>query len=384
MTEGERPVVRFAAPEVTADDEAAVLRVLRSGWLSTGSECAALEDELREYCGAAHAVALSSCTAALEIATAALRLPAGARVGVPTWTFAASAQPAAMSGAVPVLLDIDPATLNLDPASLEAALPQLDAVVVVHFGGVPVDRRVFDACAAAGIPVIEDAAHALGASDHRGRMGGHSTAGACFSFYATKNLTSAEGGALVTDDAELATFAREQRAHGMTDDAWRRYHPSSPGTYDIVELGRKANLPDVLAALARSQLARFDGLQARRHELATHYREALSAVDGVDVVPGQPDAGSANHLLVVRLPDGVRRVDVTTALRARGIITHVHFTPLHHLQWFRRHAAIGPSGVGSADAVADRILSLPLHTQLELADVDRVVASLAEVLAIGR
>ncbi|MEI2655041.1 MAG: DegT/DnrJ/EryC1/StrS family aminotransferase [Microthrixaceae bacterium] len=377
-------MIRFAAPEVSAADEAAVLRALRSGWLSTGDECAQLEDELAAFCGAGHAVALSSCTAALDIATASLRLRPGARVGVPTWTFAATAQPAAQLGAVPVLLDVDPTTLNVDPVSLEEALPDLDAVVVVHFGGVPVDRRVLDACAAAGVPVIEDAAHALGAHDHRGAMAGRSTVGACFSFYATKNLTSAEGGALVTDDVRLAAYARAQRSHGMTDDAWRRYDPNGPDRYDIVELGRKANLPDVLAALARSQLARFDEIQSTRRGLAERYRASLATVDGVDIVPDHPHPGSADHLMVVTLPDGVRRDHVVASMRATGVITHVHFTPLHRYTWFATHAAIGPSGVKAAERLADHVLSLPLHTQLSLSDVDRVATTLAESIAESR
>lgn len=376
----EQQLVRFAAPEVTAGDEEAVLRVLRSGWLSTGQESGRLEEELREYCGASHAVALSSCTAALEIAMASLRLPPGSRVGVPTWTFVASAQPAAQVGAVPVLLDIDPRTLNLDPASLEAALPELDAVVVVHFGGVPVDRSVLDLCAARGVPVIEDAAHALGATDHRGRVAGRSTVGACFSFYATKNLTSAEGGALVTDDPELAAYARTQRAHGMTDEAWRRYLPGGPDGYDVVELGRKANLPDVLAALARSQLARFDEMQAHRRELASRYRARLTGVADLELVPAIADPGSADHLMVVLLPDGVSRDEVIASMREAGVITHVHFTPLHRLTWFREHAEVGPTGVAVADRVARRALSLPLHTQLTMPEVDRVCEALERAL----
>ena len=374
------PLVRFAAPEITADDEAAVLRALRSGWLSTGDECTQLEAELQEFTGAPHAVAVSSCTAAIELAMAGLRLAPGARVGVPTWTFAASAQPAAHLGAEVVLLDIDPDTLNVDVDALERALPDLDAVVVVHFGGVPVDRRVLDACEAHGVPVVEDAAHALGAADHRGPISGRTTVGACFSFYATKNLTSAEGGALVTHDAELAAFARTQRAHGMTDDAWRRYHPGGPTGYDIVELGRKANLPDVLAALARSQLARVDEIQARRRQRSVDYRARLATVEGVTIVPATPHDGSADHLLVVLLPDGTPRDRVVQAMRDDGVVTHVHFTPLHHYTWFRANAAVGPGGLPNADRVAARALSLPLHARLTADDVDRVCASLERAI----
>ena len=280
-----------------------------------------------------------------------------------------------------MLLDVDPSTLNLDPASLEAALPDLDAVIVVHFGGVPVDRDVLDLCADAGVPVIEDAAHALGAHDHRGLIAGRSTVGACFSFYATKNLTSAEGGAIVTDDPKLAAYARSQRSHGMTNEAWRRYDPTGPAGYDIPELGRKANLPDVLAALARSQLSRFDELQATRRRLVTRYRDLLASLADVTVVPATPSPGSADHLMVVVLPDDVDRGTLVATMRAAGVVTHVHFTPLHRYSWFAEHATIGPSGVSTAESLADQVLSLPLHTQLTIGDVDRVVATLDDAIS---
>ena len=190
----------FATPDVTEDDIAAVTKVLRSGWLTTGEESHALEAELAAYLGAAHVVAVSSCTAALEIALRCLDLQPGARVGVPAWTFVATATAAVHTGAQPVILDVEQDTLNLSAVALEAALEAgLDAVVPVHFGGVPVDRTIHDLCAAYGVPVVEDAAHALGARDERGMLRGAGSVAACLSFYATKNLTCGEGGALVTD-----------------------------------------------------------------------------------------------------------------------------------------------------------------------------------------
>ena len=182
--------VAFSAPDIDDSDVEAVVQTLRSGWITTGSEANTLEAELATYLGVPHVLAVSSCTAALEIALAALHLSPGARVGVPTWTFASSALAAVHNGAVPVLLDVDPATLNLSPTSLSRALDDgLDAVVGVHFGGQPLEPTIHEACAAAGTPLVEDAAHALGTSDHRGMVAGQRTAGACFSFYANKNLT---------------------------------------------------------------------------------------------------------------------------------------------------------------------------------------------------
>ena len=368
--------VPFARPDIDEDDVEAVARVLRSGWLTTGEECVALERELEQVTGASHAVAVSSCTAALELALRTVELPVGARVGVPTWTFVASAAVPAHLGACPVLLDVRPTDLNVDPAAVEAAIPGLDALVVVHFGGVPVDPSVLELAEAHGVPVVEDAAHALGAHDHRGPIAGRGTVGACLSFYATKNITSAEGGALLTDDAERAERVRRLRLHGMSADAWARYRPGAPASYALDELGIKANLPDVLAALARSQLARLESLQAARRRLVEAYRSMLAEVDDLEVVPPAGDPRSADHLMVVLLPPGTDRAGVIADLASEGIGTSVHFAPLHTFSWFAVHAETGPTGVGTADALAARALSLPLHPSLDEDDVHRVVTAL--------
>ena len=378
---GDSPIP-FAAPDIDDADIAAVERVLRSGWLTTGDESAALEQELSTRCGVAHAVSMASGTAALETCFAHLDLRPGARVAVPTWTFVSSALAPAHHGALPVLLDVDPGTLNVSPVALERALDSgLDAVVAVHFGGVPVDPVVYELCAAARVPVVEDAAHALGAIDHRGPIGGRGTVGACFSFYATKNVTSAEGGALTTEDPDLAEFARSYRLHGLSKDSWARYRPGGRATYDLLAPGIKANLPDVLAALVRSQLHRLDAMQARRRELVTLYRTRLSAYPGLTLVPESAVDGSADHLMVVVLPEHVVRDEVITSLENAGIGTSVHFQPLHRFRWFTEQAELGPGGCPAADTVADRALSLPLHSSLSPAAVERVCDELASALA---
>lgn len=363
-------MIQFAAPDIDDADVAAVTAVLERGWITTGDECMALEGELADYLGAPQVVAMASCTAALETAAAWLRqrLPAGSRVAVPTWTFASSALVLAHQGLAPVLVDVEPETLNVDAAAVDAA--GVDAVMAVHFGGVPVSPDV----RALGLPVIEDAAHALGAADERGRVWGADTIGAAFSFYATKNLTSAEGGALSTADEELAAFARAFRQHGMSADAWARYRPGAGPRYDVAVAGIKGNLPDVLAALARSQLRRFDASQARRRALMTRYRANLAGA--LPMVPGEAVEGSADHLAVVRLPDGVDRQKVLAAMSEAKIGTSVHFVPLHHMTWFKEHAEIGP--VPTAEAAAPQVLSLPLHTRLSDEDVDRVCDVLLE------
>lgn len=377
---GPELAISFAVPDITEDDIAAVADVLRSGWITTAHECKNLERELEEYLGVAHVVTLSSCTAALETAYAYLQLPAGSRIGVPTWTFVSTALAAVHSGLEPVLLDVDPDTLNLSPGVLARGLDEgLDAVVGVHFGGVPMAADIHELCASAGVPLVEDCAHALGARDHRGMVAGQGTAGACFSFYATKNLTSGEGGALATDDPELARFAQSHRLHGLSHDAWARYHPDAPSGYDLLSAGIKGNLSDVLAALARAQLRRFDAMQERRRALVERYRENLSGLD-VRCVPGEPEPGSADHLMVVVLPDSVDREDVVAVMRSAQVSTSVHFQPLHTFTWFQKNATVARDGFPAADALAPRALSLPLHTMLSMSDVDRTCAVLADAL----
>jgi dTDP-4-amino-4,6-dideoxygalactose transaminase len=382
--DGEEPI-GFSVPHIDDSDVEAVVAVLRGGWLTTGKECAALERELENYLGVPHAVAMSSCTAAIETAFASLGLPAGARVGVPTWTFPSSALAPAHQGAVPVLVDVDPDTLNVSADAVGTAIDTgVDVFVGVHFGGVPLDREVHEVLRGSGISLIEDAAHAMGTSDHRGRAAGQANVAACFSFYATKNLTSGEGGALVTEDGDLAAFARSYRLHGMAGDAWDRYRTGSFGLPEVVAPGIKGNLPDLLAALARSQLRRFDQLQKLRREIVLQYRARLGYVDGLRCAPTQLVDGSADHLMVVVLDEGIDRERVVAELSRASIGSSVHFRPLHHLAWFRRHAVLPPAGLPVADELAPRVLSLPLHCRLQPGHVDRICDVLASAIAVSR
>lgn len=377
----EGDLVSFSSPEITETDIDAVTDVLRRGWITTGKEALALEQELADYLEVPEVVALSSCTAALEIATAHLDLPTGTRVGVPTWTFASTAFAAVRQGLEVVLLDIDPDTLNLSVDATERAIESgIGCLIPVHFGGVPVERMVLDLCEDAGVAVVEDAAHALGAADHRGSVAGRGTIGAAFSFYATKNLTSGEGGALATENPDLARFARSFRLHGMDRDAWARYRPGSSASYDVTTPGIKANLPDLLAALARSQLARFDRSQRHRRTLVDRYRQNLGQVEGLRFAPTEPRSTSADHLVVVVLPEDSRRSDVVAELQGHGIGTSVHFTPLHRFTWFRHNAVADPGGTPSADALWERVLSLPLHLNLAVYEIDHVCEALVGAL----
>lgn len=366
--------IAFAKPEITAEDIAAVTRVLESGWLTTGKEAKALETELAAYLGVDHVITCSSCTTAEEICLAYLALPPGSKVGVPTWTFVSTALAAERLGLEPVLIDVDRDTLNICADALGRAMGELDAVVGVHFGGVPMPASIREMCAAANIPFVEDAAHALGTIDERGKVAGQGTAGACYSFYATKNLSTAEGGAIATDDPALADFAVRYRLHGMSSDAVDRYSKPGAHSYDVTVPGLKANFPDILAALGRSQLDRFEASQVRRRELVTSYRAHLANAD-VRVVPGAQHPGSADHLFVIDMLTPERRDATIAALTSNRIASSVHFRPLHTFSWFAgREVPHGPGGLPVATELDGRIMSLPLHVNLSLDDIERIAS----------
>ncbi|HXM55847.1 MAG TPA: DegT/DnrJ/EryC1/StrS family aminotransferase [Candidatus Dormibacteraeota bacterium] len=378
------PTVPFARPEVCAEAQSALARVLSSGWLTTGPECVEFEREMAVTTNARHAVAVSSCTAAIEIALRSMRLPPGARVLTSTLTFCGVVHAILNAGLRPVLVDVDANTLMPDAATTDAACHRegpADAMVVLHYGGHPAD--VQELADAAGLPldrVVEDAAHALGTRVAHRDVGAISAA-TCFSFYATKNLPIGEGGMITTDDADLADFARRARLHGMSSDSWRRYQPGARWRYSVEVAGIKANMTDLQAALGRAQLRHFDAWQERRAELAALYDRHLDAIPGL-VPPARPGTGRhAWHLYVVRVqPEfGMDRDALFAFLAERGVHCSVHFIPVHHLPYFR--SALGDAAASRlpvADAVFDQILSLPFYPALTDEQVAHVGAAILD------
>jgi UDP-4-amino-4-deoxy-L-arabinose-oxoglutarate aminotransferase len=369
--------VQFTDVGMTNQDVEAVAEVLRSGWITTGPVNALFEEELAERVGARFVRTVSSCTAALEIALAFLRLPPGTAVAIPTWTFVSTAHAVVRSGGAPVWVDSDPHTLNMCPRSLERALSDCDigCVIPVHFAGNPVSAEIRTLCESFGAPMIEDAAHAFGAVDDRGPVGARSWAGTAFSFYATKNLTCGEGGAVATNDPDLADFCSRYRLHGMSSDALGRYRASGPTGYDVTETGIKANLPDILAAIGRSQLARFSSNQRLRRRLSATYRQLLAGTS-VEVVPPEQNPGSADHLFPVILPEGTDRELLISMMRQDGVQPGVHFRPVHTFSLFAGREHMAPGGLQNAEELQHRQLSLPLHPVLDDSAVERVVRSL--------
>jgi len=380
--------IPFHVPSIGKEEIDAVTATLRSGWLTTGEQALRLEKEFACRLGARHALAMSSGTAALHLALRAAGVAPGDDVIVPTFTFTATAEAVLYLGARPLLADVDPRTGTLEPGEVACRLgPRTRAVMPVHLGGLPCDLEAIGAVAhSGGAVVIDDAAHALPAT-LRGRAVGTLADATAFSFYATKNMTSGEGGMVTTARDDWAEAMRLWRLHGLSRDAWGRYRADGSWAYEVVDVGCKYNLPDVLAAIGRAQLAKLDRFAAARRALVARYREALADEEAVELPEEPAGRESAWHLFVVRLRVERLRVDrarVAEELARRGIGTSVHFIPLHRHPYYRRTLGVDPADFPGAEDLFRRCLSLPLYPALAPADVDCVAETLRDVLGAHR
>ncbi len=376
--------IPFCRTEITPEAQQAAVQVLASGWVTMGKETIAFEEELGAWIGAPRVVSVSSCTAAIQMALAGLGLPAGAPVLTPALTFCGAVHAIVHAGLRPVLVDADERTLTVSADGVaKAARHGAAAMVIQHMAGYPVDGA--ELAAAAGIPaanVVEDAAHGLGATLY-GRPVGSCSRAACFSFYATKNLPVGEGGAIATTDGDLAGRWQRMRLHGMSGDAWRRYHRSGSWRYTVADDGLKANFTDVQAAIGRAQLRHLRQWQQRREELAVRYDTLLAGISGLELPPRPSADRHAWHLYVVRVhrrPFGITRDEAAVRLAEAGIGTSVHFIPVHHMPYFRD--LLGAQACGDlpvADRVFPQLLSLPLHPRLTDSDVETVCEALARL-----
>jgi len=383
-------VVPFADCQITAEAQAAALRVLQSGWVTTGREVLAFESEFAAYVGAGHAVAVSSCTHGIELALRSLDLPPGSLVLSSTLTFCGAVQAIIHAGLQPVLVDVDPATGMPTPDTVRSAVRAYGrpaALTVVHWAG---DLADVPALAdAAEVPlqrVVVDAAHGLGTYTGSTPIGSECGA-TCFSFYATKNLPLGEGGMVTTDDPIRADWLRKARLHGMTADAWRRYLPGGSWRYTVAGAGLKANMTDIQAAMGRAQLAYLPAWQQRRADIAARYDEQLDGLPGLRLPhrPGPADGTHAWHLypVRVRLAGGIDRDEVIATLSERGVGTSVHFIPIHQLAYFSQAALIPPAGLPGADMLFDQLLSLPIYPRLTDGQVDAVCTAIADIADQG-
>jgi perosamine synthetase len=380
--------IPFHRPSITDAERAAVLRVLDSGWLTTGDRVLEFEAATASAIGVREAVAVNSATAALHLALEALGVGPDDEVIVPTYTFAACGEVVRYLGARPRLIDVDAATLNVTAGLVEAAVgPRTKAVIVVHIGGLMADvAGISDVAGRHGVAVVEDAAHALPAS-RAGRAAGSVGDVGALSFYATKTVTTGEGGMLLTDRPDVADRARVMRLHGISRDAWKRYTSSGSWYYEIEDAGFKYNLTDLAAAIGLVQLARAEELRAARERIALAYLERLGRWTDRQTVdlPALPAPGDVHawHLFPIRLRTGGadRRARVIDLLRDAGIGTSVHFIPLHLHPYYRRAYGYVPSDLPVATGEYEREISLPIYPDLTEGQVDRIVEVLGRALA---
>jgi len=384
--------LHFAPPLIGEEEIEEVVKTLRAGWITTGPRAQQFEADFVRYIGAPAGLAVNSATSAMHIALAALGIGEGDSVISTTMTFASTIHVIEHMRAHPVLVDVEPDTLNIDPARLEEAVrrtPNVKAIMPVHLYGHPADMdAIYDIAQRHGLAVVEDAAHALPAR-HRGRLVGTPRQGfdfpnlVAFSFYATKNLTTGEGG-MLTGPPKLIDDARVWSLHGMSRDAFKRYTSDGSWRYDVVLPGFKYNMADIQAAIGIHQVRRLDAMQKRRRAIVAQHDEALGELAELARPVERLEVESAWHIYLLRLrADRLRigRDAFIEQLRARNIGTSVHFIPVHEHSYYRDRDGLEPDDFPVAHREFERMLSLPLspaHTDQDVADVIEAVTEVVK------
>jgi len=384
MTDVNEQFIPFHRADVGEEEAQAAANVVRSGWLTMGSRTIEFEEKFANYVGAKHAIGVNSCTAGLHLALDAIGLEQGDEVLVPTTTFAASAEVVSYFKAKPVLVDVDAGSLCMDPGDAERRItPRTRAVMPVHFAGQPCDMDALQHVAMRhGLRVIEDAAHSLPAA-YRGVRVGAISEFTAFSFYATKTLTTGEGGMVTTENDDLAARMRMMRLHGISRDAWKRYSSEGSWCYEVLAMGFKYNLTDIQSAIGIVQLSKCDAMNAARQKIAARYNREFSKEFTLQVPTVGEDRESSWHLYVLRL--NLKELTITRAgmiekLRERGIGTSVHFIPLHLHPYYKETFGYCPEDFPIASREFERYLSLPIFPGMTGAQIDYVIQSVLEIV----
>jgi dTDP-4-amino-4,6-dideoxygalactose transaminase len=378
----------FSRPCIGPREKQLAIEALESGWITTGPRAQELGERIAARVGVRHGTALNSATGGLHLALAALGIGPGDEVITSTYTFVACGNVIEHVGAEPVLVDVEPDTLCLDPRAVERAItPRTRAIMPVDYGGHPADLDAINALARArGIRVVEDAAHALGAAVGDRPVGALADV-TVFSFYATKNLTTGEGGCVVTDDDALAARVELLALHGMDRDAWKRYSDTGNWYYEITSPGFKYNLSDVLAGVGLGQLEHFDEMQRQRAEHVAHYDALFADVPEVRTPRVRPGVTHARHLYPIALELERLTCDrgrFVAELRAENIGSSVHFIPIHLHPYFRRRLGVGPGDFPVAENAYHRAVTLPLFPHMTPRDVEDVVAAVRKIVGAYR
>lgn len=373
----------YCVPMIGEEEIAEVVDSIRSGWVTTGPKVKRFEDDFARYVGATHAIAVSSCTAALQLALAALDIGPGDEVIVPTLTFCSTANVVVHLGAKPVIVDIDEEGQISIEAVCRAITSKTRAIIPVHYGGQSCHlKEILEIADRHGIPVVEDAAHAAGTQYDGRKIGSHGRATA-FSFYATKNMTTGEGGMITTNDSHLAARMRLLSLHGMSRDAWNRYTQTGSWYYEVLEPGYKSNMSDVQAAMGIHQLRRLDGFIARRREIAERYHFAFSDLPELQLPVDYPRRPHSYHLFAIRLAPGapgIGRDEFVDELRKANIGTSVHFIPLHRHPFYQQTYGYRSEHFPVAEQIYRGVLSLPLYPKMSDVDVEDVIGAVRRII----
>lgn len=368
----------FSRPSISQEAIDDVVACLKSGWITTGPRVAQFTELLKDYFNAPFVLPIASATAGLHMALLAMNIEPGDEVITTPLTFAATLNVIVLAGGKPVLVDIDPATLNMDVNLLEAAItPKTRVIMPVHFAGLPVDMDpIYELAERHGLRVLEDAAHAM-ATEYKGKRIGSFGDTQVFSFHPNKNMTTGEGGCVVTRDAALAEQVARLRFHGIDRQAWNRYGKSGTQDYEIVLPGYKFNMMDIQAAIGIHQLHDLGGFIARRNELAHRYLEALSDWSQW-TLPQAPafEHLHAWHLFTPQINEevtGMDRDQFMQAMKEKNVGTGLHYRAVHLYPYYREAFGFAPGDFPKAEYVCDRILSLPLFPSMTDADHDRVL-----------
>lgn len=382
------PFLPFALPDIGEDEITEVVDALRSGWITTGPKTKQFESDFAQWLGGGiEAIAVNSATAGLHLALEAIGIGPGDEVITTAYTFTASAEVIRYLGAHPILVDIDPQTFNIDPRKIEVAITErTKAILPVHFAGLACDMDAILAIAKKhGLSVVEDAAHALPTRYHGSLIGQLRSDVTVFSFYATKTITTGEGGMVVCKDAAVAKRCRIMRLHGINRDAFDRYTSKTPSWYyEIVAPGYKYNLSDIASAIGIHQLRKADKFQAKRQAMALRYNDELAALPVQ--LPPQAEAGDLHawHLYVLRLQDNapVQRDAFIQAMSEMGIGCSVHFIPLHLHPYWRDTYGLQPADFPESLRAYQGAVSLPIYTKMSPDDQTRVINAVQRI--IGR
>jgi perosamine synthetase len=378
----------FAVPDISQSEIDGVLEVLRSGWLTTGPKAKEFEQAFAQYTGVRHAVALNSGTAALHLALEAIGLGARDEVIVPAYTFTATAEVIRYFGARPVLVDVEADTLNLDVAAVERVLsPRTRALIGVDIAGQPCDwHRLRELAQNHQVLLLDDAAHALPSTLHARPVGSWADLTA-FSFYATKTLTTGEGGMLVTNNAAWAERAATMALHGISKDAWKRYTAEGSWYYEVTAAGFKYNMPDIAAALGLAQLRRLEEMYQRRIAIAAKYTCAFADLPELEPPSIRPDRTTAWHLYILRLHLNQLRCDRAEFIRllaGANVGVSVHFIPLHLHPYYRTTFGYAAGDFPVAYAEYLRAISIPIYSRMTDEDVEDVINAVRQIVAANR